>query len=85
MNCKQATLNLYKSDARYGDSLLQPQRWCHRQWSHLSTSLDPTGYRCFEVAKRVGFFVVLLLTTLPSYFLTIPGVLFKACQNQSQP
>jgi hypothetical protein len=85
MNCKQAILNLYKPDTRYGDSLLQPQRWCHRQWSHLSAPLAPTGYRCFEVAKRVGLFVVLLLATIPSYLVTIPGALFKAYQNQPQP
>ncbi len=79
--------NLYKHDARFGDGLLNPQRWCHRQWSSLTVPLG-SGSICqqsCEVAKRVGKVALLVLPTLGAYLLTIPGIFLKAFQPGKPP
>lgn len=72
---------LYEPDNRTGDSLLQPQRYCNRQWRRITSPFPQNAQPFFEVVKRIQKAVVLILPTLASYLLGVVAIGIKACSK----
>lgn len=71
--------NLYAVEPhRWGDSLLKPQRWCNRNWSHITTSLDPNSHPLYQIVVKIIHVVLLILPTIASYSLGLISILIKS-------
>lgn len=71
--------NLYQVDSRRGDKLLEPQRWCRKQWGYLFTPLTASENKWAQVAKRIVQVAFLILPTAVAYVLGVCGIVIKAC------
>jgi protein tyrosine phosphatase len=74
MSCIQDVVQLYGTDNRYGDALIDPQRWCLQQWSELFSCNQDVK----EIALRVATAIVLIIATIVAFILGLAGVALKA-------
>ncbi len=84
MSCIQGVVQLYGTDNRYGDALINPQRWCLAQW----TELFACDKSVQETALRAATAVLLVIATLVSAVLGLVGIAIKTAstpQVQPQP
>ncbi len=75
----EAISKLYQQDTRYGDGLLKPQRWCHKQWS-MGASLrhDIDSKKVLKMVGAVVAFVPLVFMTLTAYLVGFVGIAIKS-------
>ncbi len=82
--CFCSVQNLYQPDARIGDSLLNPQRWCQLQWENLVSEVDcddGASTVAGEVLFRIFSVIPLIFATLGSCGIGVVGIGLKACQG----
>lgn len=85
MDIGETLYDLYTPDYRFGDDLLEPQRWCHRQWEFLDSPLQPGFEMPGDAIARIVMIVPLALATIGSYFLAPVGMGVKACSFYFYP
>ena len=74
--------NLYQPNTQYADDLIEPQRWCNRQWTTLTTSEDTDCGNVVKVIQLIASFIPLVLATVASYFIGIIGITLKVCESK---
>jgi hypothetical protein len=61
---------LYQHDHSLGDHFLKPQRWCHKQWSHLLEG-------DIKIIRLIFKIIFLSFLTPPAYTLGMIGIVVK--------
>lgn len=69
------------ADSRWGDLLIQPQRYCKNKWIWVLSPLNTDENQFVQVAKRVGAGVLLIFPTIAAYVIALPGIVLKAFQT----
>ena len=83
LNMYSTIQRLYQPNEQWADSLLIPQRYCHRQWEDLTNLSD--SRQIVQVAYLIAAIIPLTLVTLLSSLLVPVGLLLKACTEHNPP
>ncbi|MBA3238733.1 MAG: hypothetical protein H0T62_10375 [Parachlamydiaceae bacterium] len=82
MNCLDSLKALYAPDVRFGDSLIEPMRFCHFAWNQISTDEwgeVTDGWE--QVVMRIVFFVPYVIWTCLTAIPCAIGMALKMCST----
>lgn len=67
-----------KQESNWGDTLLMPTKWCHKQWYWISSkSTGSIPYVVTDVAFRIVAFVPLVIVSIGAFLLGAAGLAFN--------